>query len=192
MKPWKHRLKRDLEPILRERDPRPRLSAYHDMPFAIFVYDPQVEFELRQQVALLRTRLEQAGKKVTTISLADCLNQALEAEGLDGEALADAEQDAGLEAAIETVFNVISDYQPFDEVVAAAAPSEADPTRDVVFLTRAGALFPLYRTSALLEQLKGKVTAPTVLFYPGHTDGPAGLKFMGVMEAEHNYRPRIF
>ena len=33
------------------------------------------------------------------------------------------------------------------------------------------------------------MTVPTVLFYPGTLDGAAGLRFMGVLEAEHNYRP---
>ena len=59
-------------------------------------------------------------------------------------------------------------------------------------ITRAGALFPFYRTSSLLEQLKGKIEVPAVLFYPGELDGAAGLRFMGVLDAEHNYRPKIF
>ena len=41
-------------------------------------------------------------------------------------------------------------------------------------------------------QLKGRVHVPTVLFYPGGLDGAAGLRFMGVLDAEHNYRPKIF
>ena len=57
---------------------------------------------------------------------------------------------------------------------------------------RTGALFPVYRTFSLLEQLKGRVHVPAVLFYPGDLDGAAGLRFMGVLEAEHNYRPKIF
>jgi hypothetical protein len=44
----------------------------------------------------------------------------------------------------------------------------------------------------LLEQLKGKLDVPAVLFYPGELDGVAGLKFMGVLDADHNYRPKIF
>ena len=47
-------------------------------------------------------------------------------------------------------------------------------------------------TSSLLEQLKGQVQVPAVLFYPGELDGAAGLRFMGVLDAEHNYRPKIF
>ena len=189
---WKKRLTGNLEPVLREPDPRPSISAYHDMPYAIFWYPPEVEFALRAEVTLLCTRLDQAGKRVTVISLAECLQEALEAEGLDAEALAEAETSAGLEAAVETVFEVLSSYQPLDQLVARRLPDDQDPTRDVVFITRAGALFPVYRTSSLLEQLKGKVSVPAVLFYPGEYDGAAGLRFMGVLDAEHNYRPRIF
>ena len=82
MSEFRDRLKAILEPILASPDPRPALSAYHDMPYAIFHYPPNAEFDLRQQLTLLRTRLEQAGKRVTTISLAECLHTALEAEGM--------------------------------------------------------------------------------------------------------------
>ncbi len=189
---WKTRLTRTLEPILKEKDPRPRISAYHDMPYAIFRYGPQHEFAVRQEVTLLRTRLEQAGKRVTIISLAECLAAALEAVDLDTDALVEAETTVGLEATIETVAEVISSYQPLDDLVADRLPTDPEPTRDVVFIVRAGALFPMYRTSSLLEQLKGKVDVPAVLFYPGVLDGAAGLRFMGVLDPEHNYRPKIF
>jgi len=189
---WKERLTDKLEPILKKRDPRPAISSYHDMPYAIFRYPPEAEFAMRQETALLRTRLEAAGKRVTTISLAQCMQEALEAEGLDTEALAEAERQVGLPETIETIHQVLSEYQPLDGLVAAKLPADADPLRDVVFIVRAGALFPLYRTHALLEQLKGKLKVPAVLFYPGTIEGPTGLRFMGVLDAEHNYRPKIF
>jgi hypothetical protein len=192
MPDWKDRLTQRLEPLLKQPDPRQQISAYHDMPYAIFRYPPEEEFAVRQQVSLLRTRLEQIGKRVTSISLAECLNEALEAEGMGPEALVDAEKSVGLEATVETIFQILSEYQPLDELVARRIPEDADPRRDLVFIVRAGALFPMYRTSALLEQLKGKVHVPAVLFYPGELDGAAGLRFMGVLDAEHNYRPKIF
>ena len=192
MTDWKDRLTGQLEPALSESDPRPHISAYHDMPYAIFRYPPDDEFQVRQEVALLRTRIEQAGKRVTTISLAECMAEALQAEGLDIQALVDAEESVGLESTVETIHQVISEYRPLDDLVASRIPAGADPLRDVVFIVRAGALFPIYRTSSLLEQLKGKVHVPAVLFYPGELDGAAGLRFMGVLDAEHNYRPKIF
>lgn len=192
MSDWKQRLTTKLEPILRKDDPRPAISAYHDMPYAIFRYPPEDEFAVRQEVSLLKTRLEQIGKRVTVISLAECMAEALKNEGMDEQALVDAESQVGLESTIETLHEVLSNYQPLDVIVAARIPGDAAPLHDIVFITRAGALFPIYRTSSLLEQLKGKVTIPSVLFYPGEMDGAAGLKFMGLLDAEHNYRPKIF
>jgi hypothetical protein len=192
MTDWKERLVGNLEPVLREADPRPAISAYHDMPYAIFQYPPEAEFAVRQEAALLRTRLEQIGKRVTSISLAECMYEALEAEGLSGEALVEAEKAVGLVPTIETIHGILSEYQPLDELVASRIPDDADPLRDVALIVRAAALFPIYRTSSLLEQLKGKVDIPAVLFYPGHLDGAAGLQFMGVLDAENNYRPKIF
>ena len=186
-----NRLREQLEPILAMPDPRERISAYHDMPYAIFRYNPELEFALRASVARLRTRLENRGKRVTSISLAECLHAAMVAVRPLEEWFA-AERDTGVEETVQTITNLLEDYQPLVDLVAMRMPDGADPTKDVVLITRAGALFPAYRTFSLLEQLKGRVTAPTVLFYPGDLDGAAGLRFMGVLAAEHNYRPKIF
>lgn len=194
MSTWQRDLTTKLEPILRVREAARLLcvkSGYHDLPYGILVYPPESEFELRKELALLRTRLQQAGKRVTTVSLAECMNTALAAEGMGAAELAEAEVASSLPLAIETVFEILSSYQPLDELVAARVPIEPDPERDVVLLVRAGALYPLYRTYALLEQLKGRITVPTVLMYPGTRVGPKGLSFMGVADPEHNYRPWI-
>ena len=192
MSDWKQRLTRTLEPILREPDPRPKLSAYHNMPYAIFRYPPEDEFVLRGEITMLRTRLEQASKRVTVISLATCLKMALEREEISTDEIKMTEEMTGTGTMVATVHKVLSEYQPLDALVAEQLPENADPLVDVVFITRAGALFPFYRTSSLLEQLQGKVEVPAVLFYPGELDGAAGMRFMGVLDAEHNYRPKIF
>ncbi len=184
------RLKTVLEPILGLPDPRPRLSAYHDMPYAIFRYDPQEEFELRRQATLLETRLGQKGKRVTRISLAECLDEALRSQRPVEEWIR-AEQHVGTTTVVETIHEVHASCALVD-LVASRMPAEPDPLRDVVFILRTGALFPVYRTFSLLEQLKGRVSVPSILFYPGTLDGAAGLRFMGVLDAEHNYRPKIF
>ena len=180
-----------VEPILLQPDPRIGLSAYHDMPYAIFRYDPEDELELRKQVTLLETRLTQKGKRVTRISLAECLGEALISQRTLPEWF-EAERDNGIETVVETVHAVLSEYSPLVELVAKRLPEVSDPLHDVVFILRTGSLFPVYRTFSLLEQLKGRVITPTLLFYPGTLDGAAGLKFMGVLDAEHNYRPKIF
>lgn len=185
------RLKNDLEPVLELQDPRQRISAYHDMPYALFRYDPDEELELRRQATLLETRLVQKGKRIQRISLAECLEESMKSQ----HPLKDwfqVEREQGTSAVVDTVHAVLTEYSPLVDLVAARMPRDPDPLRDVVFILRTGALFPVYRTFALLEQMKGRVQVPTVLFYPGSLDGAAGLKFMGVLDAEHNYRPKIF
>ena len=189
--PMLTRLKQDLEPILSLPDPRTKLSSYHDMPYALFRYDAEEEFELRKQVTLLETRLNQKGKRVKRISLAECLDEAMRSQRPLEEWFA-AEREHGVETIVETVHAVLSEDAPLVELVAAQLPEGANPLVDMVFILRTGALFPVYRTFSLLEQLKGRIEVPAVLFYPGDLDGAAGLKFMGVLDAEHNYRPKIF
>ena len=80
MSDLEQRLKQSLEPVLEMADPRQRISAYHDMPYALFRYDPEEEFELRKQVTLLETRLTQKGKRIRRISLAECLDEAMRSQ----------------------------------------------------------------------------------------------------------------
>ena len=185
------RLKQNLEPILESRDPRERMSVYHDMPFALFRYDPKDEFELRREVTLLETRLARKGKVVHRISLAECLDAALRSQRPLEEWFA-VEREQDTQAVVDTIHSVLSEYCPLVNLVEERLPNDADPLRDMVFILRTGALFPVYRAFSLLEQLKGRIGIPTLLFYPGSLEGAAGLRFMGVLEAEHNYRPKIF
>ena len=192
MSNWHERLTTKLEPLLAHPDPRKtEFAAYHDMPYAIFCYPPEDEFDVRREVSLMRTRLGQKGKRVTVVSLAELLWETVAKETPIHE-LAEAERAVGIEPAIEQVHAVLSDISPLPDALMAKMPGDADPTRDLIFIMRTGALFPLYRTSVLVEQLHGKLLIPSVLFFPGERDGPAGLRFMSVFPPEHNYRPRIF
>lgn len=191
MSDFLQRLRNNLEPVLAMVDPREKISAYHDMPYAIFHYDPAQELSLRGEVAALKTRLENKGKRVTAISLAECLEEAMKSEGALEEWFEN-ERMFGIEKATDDIHKLLADRMPLIELVATRMSETSDPKRDLVFIIRTGALFPVYRTFSLLEQLKGRVVVPTVLFYPGDLDGAAGLRFMGVLAAEHNYRPKIF
>jgi hypothetical protein len=64
--------------------------------------------------------------------------------------------------------------------------------RAVVFLGRAGALYPFMRLSALLKHLDGHThNVPVVLLYPGRRTAD-GLSFMDQMPPDRDYRPRIY
>src|SRR4051794_19685762 len=85
-----------------------RISAYHDLPFAILRYDPEEEWSLRREAKYLATRLHNAGKQVHTVSLADLLWEAIDdTEGLD--AVVELERARGFEAAQEQITTYLSD-----------------------------------------------------------------------------------
>ena len=57
----------------------------------------------------------------------------------------------------------------------------------------AGAVYPFFRSSALLRHLDGRTrNVPVVLLYPGERRGPTALSFMGVLDPDSDYRPRIY
>jgi hypothetical protein len=101
-----NRIKTSLEPILELADPRERISAYHDMPYALFRYEPKEEFELRKEISLLETRLAQKGKHVSRISLAQCLDDAMRSQRPLEDWFA-AEREQGTDTIVETVHSVL-------------------------------------------------------------------------------------
>ena len=196
MKEWQRCLQQQLEPVLTAADSGAGLSTYTDMPFGIFLYPPEDEWELRAELRDLTIRLENAGKTVQRLSLAALLEQAIKAAGLSLEEIAEAEASLGPELVRDTLRDVLSGKAagavPLDELVAQAVDTSKPTSSHLVFLERVGALFDLHRPSALLENLRNRVLHPVVLFYPGQRDGPAGLRFMDEADADHNYRPKLF
>jgi hypothetical protein len=196
MKEWQRCLQQQLEPVLSAADSGAGLSTYTDMPFGIFLYPPEDEWELRAELRDLTIRLENAGKTVQRLSLAALLEQAIKAAGLSLEEIAEAEASLGQEMVRDTLRDVLSGKAagavPLDELVAQAVDTSKPTSSHLVFLERVGALFDLHRPSALLENLRNRVLHPVVLFYPGQRDGPAGLRFMDEADADHNYRPKLF
>jgi hypothetical protein len=188
---------RRLEERLVEHEP---LGPSADIPFGVFVYEPTEEGELQEQIRLLATRLGNKGEKVCVVDLGALLWECLEAHPDGPKALEELEEfgsplDKVLQEANRLVVgkrNPESQYEPgpleqriLDQV------AEAEPAPTVVFLIRAGELFPIYRTSALLERLIGPLQTRTILFYPGTKSGSAQLRFMGVCAPSPNYRAEI-
>src|SRR5688572_26038601 len=115
MSDMERRLKEDLEPVLALSDPRQKISAYHDMPYALFRYDPEEEFDLRKQVTLLETRLSQGGKHIKRISLAECLDEAMRSQRPLQEWF-DIEREQGVATVVDTIHSVLSEYSPLVEL----------------------------------------------------------------------------
>jgi hypothetical protein len=176
-----------------------RITPYHNMPFAIFRYDPQDEFECRKHIRLLAIDLEQNHhKKITFISLGKLLWEAIDkTEGIN--AIINDEKIRGFDNAQLTVYKLISDdddFMPLSDMIQNRI-SGLDPQKNILFIVRAGALAPhIYRCSTLLDKLHGNTMVPIILFYPGTAKGQTDLKFMGIEDrgssGAYNYRVKIY
>ena len=125
------------------------------------------------------------------ISLAECLDEAMRSQRPLEEWFA-AEREQGTETIVETVHSVLSEYAPARRSRRGADARRSRPAPR-------HRLHPAHRRAVsrvpdllAARAAEGTRHVPTVLFYPGDLDGAAGLRFMGVLDAEHNYRPKIF
>ena len=171
--------------------PELKISDSHDWPFAIFQYEPKDEILIRKQIKLLKSRLK--NKNIIEISLADIFWDRL--KKIDLNRLFESEKEHGLERTIDTIHSVLSDDENEEgaiEDLIEKKLTEEYPPNTIIFLIRVGVLFPVYRTSAILENLYQKIKMPTILFYPGTKVASHGLKFMGLTEPNYNYRGKIY
>ncbi|MCC6811533.1 MAG: DUF1788 domain-containing protein [Deltaproteobacteria bacterium] len=187
-------------------DEGPRISTMRNYRFAIVPYPPKDEFTLREEAAKLSEFLVDNGWVVLPISLQSVLLDRIAAQEPDWASRVQAmEKKLPRDRALEYLRNRLQPLVEGDEVMAgiadecgrrirefaAAHPDRAE--RTLVLIGRAGALYPFFRSSALLKRLDGQTNnVPVVLLYPGEVRGPSSLSFMGVLEPDSDYRPRIY
>ena len=173
----------------------PRISVYHDLPFAILRYDPEEEWELRREINWLATRLGNVGKEAYVIPVSEFLWQAIdETEGMD--VVVEMERDEGFLRAQQQVTTYLSDrdFRPLAKMLAERL-APLDAKKSIAFLTRVAAMSPaIYQMSKLLDEMKGKTRVTTILCYPGSLAGTTELRFMGLRDRDAlgNYRVKIY
>lgn len=184
----------------------PRISTMRNYRFAIVQYDPPDEFKLRGEVQRLTADLVANGWMIVSISLQKLLLDRVRAQGpewvdrvvqMEGR-MASIEPGRGLNylksklsPLIEGPDGIAADCSRLICEYADGNPDTVD--RTVALIGRAGALYPFIRTSALLRHLDGRTrNIPVVLLYPGQRRGPTGLSFMGILNPDNDYRPRIY
>jgi hypothetical protein len=184
----------------------PRISTMRNYRFAIVQYDPADEFPLRREVQRLGADLITHGWMVLPIDLQKLLLDRVRAQG-DRWVDRVIEMEGRMESAgagrglnylkskltplIEGPEGVASDCSRLICEYADRNPDRVD--RTLALIGRAGALYPFFRSSALLRHLDGRTrNVPVVLLYPGERRGSTGLSFMGRINPDNDYRPRIY
>jgi hypothetical protein len=200
-------LQRRLDALRKDllRDGGPEISTTRNYNFSILPYAPEQEFPVRREIQRLSGDLRDAGWNTGLVTLHALFLARLRAEGpelIDAlirreKQLARASDPSrGLRALKERVIALLEGPSGLarDVVVEIERLLDQDPlNRTVIFLGRAGALYPFFRTSALLKHVAGHTrNAPVVLLYPGTVVDETGLSFMGVLPPDRDYRPRIY
>lgn len=175
-----------------------RISAHHDLPFAIVCYSATEEMQARKLIRLTAAKITETGKrKIHFLSLARLLWDALESDQ-DMEKLYAHERQWGFRRLEERLFKMLASPKFIGiEQRLAAALNQYDPASDAVFIVRASVLSPrLFRVSALLEGLYRKTMVPAILFYPGIYEGGSSLRYMNLPGDSHlaspQYRVNIY
>lgn len=173
-----------------------RIAAYSGFPFALFRYEPGEEWDLRKEMRLLKTRIEENGRKVTIWSISDLVWESLQKEkAVDDVINLEIERDFEVAQEQITTYLTDDDFTPIHQLISERL-SKMNPDKDIVFIWRLGSLSPnVLRVNGLLERLhssKAKLI-PAIIFYPGVWDG--SLNFMNLRsdyEPIGSYRVKIY
>lgn len=184
----------------------PQISTMRNYRFAILPYLPSEEFKLRQRILTLTEQLRADGWAVLPISLQKLLIERIRSTGPENvdnlisreKRLFERDPERALAHIREKIAphiegpnGIAADVSRMIEEFADKNPGMAD--RSLVVIGRAGALYPFFRSSALLKHIDGKTrNIPVVLLYPGKREDKSGLSFMCELAADRDYRPRIY
>ena len=183
----------------------PKISTMRNYRFAILPYNPRQEFILRERIRWLTDELRGQGWNVLAISLQRLLLDRLKVEPRVLNSIIHTERRLyardpvrslnhlkdKIALSIEGPEGIAKDVIALIDKFANEQPDETN--RTLIFLGRAGALYPFFRSSALLKHIDGKTrNLPVVLLYPGERRDLNALSFMGELPADRDYRPRIY
>jgi len=181
-----------------------KISTMRNYQFAIAVYPPDREFEMRRKLKQMQEELQAVGWNVLSISLLQLFIERLKSKSPPSlerliameKRLADKTSDRGLnylkekltpevegaDGIAQDIIKEINEFMP-----------NATPDKKLILLSRAGGLYPFFRSSGLLRHLDGKTSnLPIVLLYPGDRQDVSSLSFMGEQTTDRDYRPRIY
>jgi hypothetical protein len=204
----------------------PRISTMRNHRFALLQYLPRDELAMRAEVQRLSADLEAHGWVVLSLDLHKLLLDRLRAQGENWiERVQAMERRLTGNSAERGLSHLLSKIGPCIEgpqglsadcsrIICAHADAHPDRIdRTLALIGGAGALYPFYRSSAILKHLDGHTqNIPVVFLYPGELvnlgevvnlggvqqlggtqgSGHTGLSFMGRLSPDNDYRPRIY
>jgi hypothetical protein len=187
-------------------DDGPRISTMRNYRFAILQYEPKDEFAVRGFVRTLTKDLVGNGWVTISINLKKLLLERIREREPEWTAdtiarekrLAAKDPERGLRFISDEITTLVEGSEGLAADCARLIGEHVDKNPDSVdrmlaVIGRAGGAYPFLRLSALLRHLDGRTGGvPVVVLYPGERRGPTSLSFMGQIDPDADYRPRIY
>ena len=179
-----NRLNQILEKILSEEFLSSK-GLGNEIGFWIFDYDPKAELEVREHITILQGMLanKHSHLNVAHANLLTLLSDYLSERGFLDKAfdLQKKKDDGALMKALKGPLHM-DKFAPYLVEVCAAE------TRDIIFISGIGSVWPLLRAHNLLNSLHALLGhRPVVLFYPGEYTGQS-MSLFGKILSDNYYR----
>ncbi|MCG6146505.1 BREX protein BrxB domain-containing protein [Leptospira bandrabouensis] len=183
-----------------------QVTQSQNYPFSIFVYPPSEEFFVRSRFLEMIQDIKKEGIDILEINLAhECLTLLDHRDGdwsldeiiqKEKEFFEDTKDFKDPYSIVDDVFSpILENEDGISKSILEKMESfhkNLEGRRGIVFITRAGFLYPFYRTSSLLKFLTNTRGLSVVFLYPGVRTSETSLSYMGVLSPDSNYRPRMY
>lgn len=163
------------------------LGLGNEIPFYIFDYDPQDEFQVREHIKMLKQKINNSNDdfKIKEIDLFDVLIDCLKEKGYLERAI-ELEKRYGSEKFVDTIKNSLG-LKTENNMMVKKIVEQVEPN-DIIFITGVGKIYPIMRAHKLLNNLFPFITNnPLILFFPGAYSG-YGLDLFNEIKGDNYYR----
>ena len=158
----------------------------NEVPFYIFDYNPQDEFQVREHIRVLKQKINSSDVeiKIKEIDLFEVLINCLKEKGYLEKSI-ELEKRYGSEKFIDTIKNSLG-LKTENNIFVKKVVEQVEPN-DVIFITGVGKIYPIMRSHKLLNNLFPYITQnPLILFFPGSYSG-YGLDLFDEIKGHSNY-----
>ncbi|WP_341222002.1 DUF1788 domain-containing protein [Polaribacter atrinae] len=155
-----------------------------EIPFFISSYKAEEELACREEINLLKKKLENQGVPVLELNLYDLICEILESKG-GMERMFKVEKAKSKEKFLNALQSSLNMHQVLMPLIKQKIESN---NAKVYFLTGIGLVFPFIRSHNVLNNLQNIAKeAPTVAFFPGDYNGHT-LNLFGLLKDDNYYR----
>ncbi|HNR64667.1 MAG TPA: DUF1788 domain-containing protein [Atribacterota bacterium] len=156
----------------------------NEIPFYIFAYEAQLEYFVSDEIKMLEKRLLKDGISILNINLYSlCIEILKERKLLD--LFIKKEPEFTKDKLME---NLKGALDAETKIGPAIEKKVKDSSKNLLFITGTGLVYPYIRVHNLLNNLQSRVKdIPVVIFYPGIYTGQS-LSLFGKIKAENYYR----